>query len=756
MSNIFYSEVDPNLQAELNARGQAGGQRKTADLNWMLGKVANAEVRAYEGNSIEKPVDSPYAVLGGQSVLESRFQPNTYLSNQTYEVTNISYDTNGRAYLRSDSFNDSSHRVAPYITDVSVAIGDHSMGLLNKATIKIEIPNPQRDLDGIEDVWLRPGRYVQIKIAYPESAVITKLHLSSSSLPNEAALKAKYPTLFNDNKLQDQISRINEYSFIGLITSFTFNYTDAGFVEASLSLTGTSNSYTDVSMFIPTEPEDKNEAKITPKPEKPVTAYDIGIVTAQSATTASTLEHSADKGVPNFYELFNKSYESQRTNYIKITNNNSGLIAWDTKTTNTDQFILFGDLYNQTKKELEVELNVKNQLTASGSASIANTADDIFPNSTYSRYITLAALIDFINITIIKPKFENDTNALIMCDDIQCSSTYYDNVVSSNPMDVLFVSKTLTEDNAGSHYGDLKFFEGVKKPSEKWQGYVQSTANSKVIKPSRIFINEQVVKRVYDMLNISSKGRFLLKEFIKNILSSINTASGGTIELNLVTSPDPQFANKLSIVDSKYLKPIDLSAVETAKVPYSVPMFANHPAGSIVSDFKFDASLPESAKNLSYVLNQGTEISDDDIAPHMNFMYNSKNVDDLNKLIDDYKNRHTAAVKNLAETRAKIGFLPRVKEMQSAYAGAIKTYLKFPTPDINKSKQMTAPIFPFSVQFTIDGVNGLRYGDILTFDALPTKYKVNTVFSIIGITHTISSDGQWTTEVRCIMRPAID
>jgi hypothetical protein len=296
----------------------------------------------------------------------------------------------------------------------------------------------------------------------------------------------------------------------------------------------------------------------------------------------------------------------------------------------------------------------------------------------------------------------------------------------------------------------------VKKPDEKWQGYVQSTANSKVIKPSRIFINEQVVKRVYDMLNISSKGRFLLKEFIKNILSSINTASGGTIELNLVTSPDPQFANKLSIVDSKYLKPIDPSAVEPAKVPYSVPMFANHPSGSIVSDFKFDASLPESAKNLSYVLNQGTEISDDDIAPHMNFMYNSKNADDLNKLIDDYKNRHTAAAKNLAETRAKIGFLPRVKEMQSAYAGAIKTYLKFPTPDINKSKQMTAPIFPFSVQFTIDGVNGLRYGDILTFDALPTKYKVNTVFSIIGITHTISSDGQWTTEVRCIMRPAID
>jgi hypothetical protein len=756
MSNIFYSEVDANLQAELNARGNAGGQRKTADLNWMLGKIANAEILAYEGNSIETLVDSPYAVLGGRTVLESRFQPATYLSNQTYEVTNISYDTNGRAYLRSDSLNDTSHRVAPYITDVTVTIGDHSMGLLNKATIKIEIPNPQRDLDGIEDIWLRPGRYVQIKIAHPESAVITKGRLTSKTLPNEAAMKAKYPTLFNDGKLQEQISRINEYSFIGLITSFKFNYTEAGFVEASLSLTGTSNSYTDVSMFMPTETVDKNEAKIKPKPIKPATAYDVGIVTAQSAITASTLEHSADQGVPNFYESFNNQYESLRTKHVELTNNKSGLIAWNDNSTNTDQFILFGDLYNQTKKELEVELNVKNQLTASGSTSIANTADDIFPNSTYSRYITLAALTDFINTTIIQPKFKNDPNALIMCDDIQCSSNYYDNVVSSNPIDVLFVSKTLTEDNAGSQYGDLKFFEGITKPHEKWQGYVHTTANTTVIKPSRIFINEQVVKRVYDMLNISSKGRFLLKEFIKSILTTINTASGGTIELNLVTSPDPQFANKLSIVDVKYLKPIDIATAEKVKVPYSVPMFANHPYGSIVSDFKFDASLPESAKNLSYVLNQGTEISDDDIAPHMNFMYNSKNVDALNKLIGDYKNRHAAAAKNLAETRSKLGFLPRVKEMQSAYAGAIKAYLKYPAADINKSKQMTAPIFPFTVQFTIDGVNGLRYGDILTFDALPTKYKVNTVFSIIGITHTITSDGQWTTEVRCIMRPAID
>jgi hypothetical protein len=751
MSNIFYSEVDKNLQQELNRRGQAGGSRTTADLNWMLGKTANAEIRAYEGNSIEKPVDSEYGILGGQTVLDSRFQPITYLADQSYTTTGIAFNDMGRAEVRSNNFVDSSRRVAPYITDVSVAIGDHSMGLLNKATIKLEIPNPQRDLDGIEDIWFRPGRYVQIKIAHPESAVITGLHLDPGTLPNEEELKKKYPDIKWDT-LSNQVSSMNEYSFLGLITSFTFSYNDAGFVEASLSLTGTSNSYTDVSMYIPKPPpDDKNKAKVTPVPEKPTTAYDIGIVTATSATTASQKENSAEIGVPNFYEQFAAAINEKRDRYIKLTTNQNALIPWTDTVKNTDQFIIFGDAWKQTTTELQVESKMKEILKASGSST--DGVDDYFPEATYSRYITLGAVIDFINTTIIKSKFKQDSNASIIFSDVSDASNYYNNVVSCNPLDVLFISKTTTQENGGNQYGTLKFFENVKiDPS--WPGYTDNLNDTTVIRPSRIFINEQAVKRIYTSLDKSSKGKFLLKEFIKDILLTVNAASGQTIGLNLITHPTNQ--NQLLITDTKYLRAVDKTKIEPKKEPYSVPMFANHPNGSIVSDFKFDASLPESAKNLSYVLNQGTDISEDDIAPHMNFMYNAKNADAVNKLMDKYTEQHKTAVINLANTRAKVGLTPSIPEITSAYAAAIKTFLKFPTPDINKSKQMTAPIFPFTVEFTIDGVNGLRYGDILTFDALPTKYKVNTVFSIIGITQSIGSDGIWTTAVRCIMRPRLD
>ena len=106
-------------------------------------------------------------------------------------------------------------------------------------------------------------------------------------------------------------------------------------------------------------------------------------------------------------------------------------------------------------------------------------------------------------------------------------------------------------------------------------------------------------------------------------------------------------------------------------------------------------------------------------------------------------------------TRVALGLAPMIPENSQAMYKVLTTYVKYPTDDITKSQQITAPIFPFDAEFTIDGISGFRYGDVLQFEALPTKYRANTVFSIIGITHTVGSDGSWTTLVRCIMRPSL-
>ena len=48
--DIFYTEVDSNLKKELNARGRSGFNRSAKSLNFMLDKVANVQLAAYDGS----------------------------------------------------------------------------------------------------------------------------------------------------------------------------------------------------------------------------------------------------------------------------------------------------------------------------------------------------------------------------------------------------------------------------------------------------------------------------------------------------------------------------------------------------------------------------------------------------------------------------------------------------------------------------------------------------------------------------------
>ena len=176
--NIFYDNVDANLQEELNARGRAGFyDRSTKSLDFMLGKIANVEIIAYTTGSADpnKKVGGPHGVLGGRTVTQGRYLPDGpdgFLNDRkTYVETSVDFyktaqDTPsredeqrgtspvpGRAFNKQTQYADSSRRIGPYISNVDISVGDHSMGLLNKATVQIVIPNPQRDLDGMEELF---------------------------------------------------------------------------------------------------------------------------------------------------------------------------------------------------------------------------------------------------------------------------------------------------------------------------------------------------------------------------------------------------------------------------------------------------------------------------------------------------------------------------------------------------------------------------------------------------------------------------
>ena len=287
-----------------------------------------------------------------------------------------------------------------------------------------------------------------------------------------------------------------------------------------------------------------------------------------------------------------------------------------------------------------------------------------------------------------------------------------------------------------------------KKIYQDWPGVYQTagTDSSSKIFPTRIFINLASIDAIIDGLS-ANKSSFKIGKFLESISQLVKNATAGAIKLVLTELKEDN--TKIVFADAGY---IDRETV----IPYNVPMFANYPVGTIVHDFQFSAKLPTSVKNLSYVLNQGTDISEEKIAPYMNFMFNADDADGLNNIIADYKLKHMLAIQKLKLAAEKYGLSPQDSETESDLKTALLEYLKYPGSDIRQSQQLTAPIFPFDASFTIDGINGLRYGDVLSFAALPKKYTTNTVFSIIGLNHTVGTDGMWTTKVKCIMRPNID
>jgi hypothetical protein len=87
---------------------------------------------------------------------------------------------------------------------------------------------------------------------------------------------------------------------------------------------------------------------------------------------------------------------------------------------------------------------------------------------------------------------------------------------------------------------------------------------------------------------------------------------------------------------------------------------------------------------------------------------------------------------------------------------SLKEWVTYQNESFKENYQVKNPVIPFEVEFTLDGINGFKWGDVLTFDALPSRYKRNCVFSIISITHNVTDTGEWKTNIKCITRAQIN
>jgi hypothetical protein len=200
------------------------------------------------------------------------------------------------------------------------------MGLLNTATVTIEVPNVSRDIDLIEEIYMRPGRKVKVDIEYPLNSVITGLTLSKDVLPTEEKLKSLYGTKIDiDAKLQE-ISKMNRVSFEGLITSFDLSYNSDYSATVTLTMRGTSNVLADVTAL--TDPDTVKENSDGTATVNPITNPD---------EYANSVLIPTGSGIKSFYDLLFSEAETLAKGKSRLTSDVTVL------TGEQDDWILFGD-----------------------------------------------------------------------------------------------------------------------------------------------------------------------------------------------------------------------------------------------------------------------------------------------------------------------------------------------------------------------------------------------------------------------------
>ena len=689
MSDIFYTQVDANLQAELMARAAAGkGNRRTKDINYMVSKIANVAITPYEvdyitgSNSnnqqlISKKTAIPSAILGGAKVRQDEYLPSGprgFVTDRQFTVT----DENGVV----DSRTNTSKRIPPYLTGLEVSIGDDSMGLMQTAVANVTIPNPGRDLDYFESVYLRPGRNVKVYIEHPNTALLTNEEnaglLTPGSIPSTEKLKKLYRQITPEQ--EQEYKKMNAFVFDGVIISFTLDYQTDASVAASFTMRGTTQVYTDLSMAM------SDAAK------------------KDDTNTQSTI-------MTTFHEKIEEEIEKKRKEQGDAT---SGIYTEE----QTDVSYIWGE-------------------SSCGEES--------------RKYITLKALINFMNEFIISKATPVVPNVEIVFDREINTCKYYENLVSANPTEIFFPG----QDNYGSKtwFGELdkpKFYDADKENPKSYC--------------TLIYISTKTIEEI--VTSLSKQETYSVGDFLKQVSEKVYYASGGAYDLKLITHPENQ--NALLYYDSNNVK-----SFSNVPKPFNVPMFANHPAGTVVKDFSFNGKLPSDASNLAYVLNQDPDqISESEIAPFLSYMYSATQTtrdangndtvsnitpkDTLDKINTKYKENHEKYVKELTEAIEAFGKNMDEDKNQTALHTSLQKYIQYPKSSLEDTNNLKAPVIPFDASFTIEGINGFRYGDVLEFSGLPKRYTQNTVFCIIGINHSVSSTGEWNTSIQCIMRPRID
>ena len=713
MSDIFYSQVNRKLANELELRGQAGKTgRSTKQLNYMLGKIANVELTAYEGK-FDPSIDENETLytLGGQVTKSKSFLPSG----------------------KSGYLNRSSKRPEPVITGVTVNIADNAQFQINTSTVTILIQDPI-DLDIIERIFFKPGRIVKLTVQHPESAILSEDD-PETGLAGNALSKSELVTstriLQNEfpPEIVDEFLKMDRLLFTGLVSSFNIKYNEDVSITATLNLRATAGTYPDAEFFI--------------------TNPDIELLTRDETVDK---EIGSSEPSSNFHEFIQQKVNTE----LKDSNDGS---------TNPIEIPIPKTI---TINEEDIPLNDRSILYGSLKPKKKDNTNAVKSKKPEDTFITLGLLIDYLDDYIGTTIKNNSTTIgnqdLLFCNDQLCFSNYYEHLVSADPTRVLLwpgtnnfntnVYKQFPESRSGiTAYNQISpktpgFFENREFQKFDTAGEEIGMTEPKTYgHPSRIYINLKVIKEIVETLTTESTAEkpTTIKQFLNKIKEEIGQQTSYAIRMALIQHPD--IPDALLYYDTNYL-----GKNKQAIPEFTIPVFSGKGSGTVVREFKLGFDLPDAYKT-TLIGFAGTQPSATALTAFNPYIFSdSEEAKIIRK--DEFEKNYVdslKAIKNAREAYGNDQSESNITSLQKAISG----HIAYPDVSIESACNINAPIWPMNLEFTIDGINGFIYGDVLFFRGLPSRYNQQFVFCISKIKHTISDSGEWTTSITCFARSRI-
>lgn len=385
-----------------------------------------------------------------------------------------------------------------------------------------------------------------------------------------------------------------------------------------------------------------------------------------------------------------------------------------------------------------------------------------------ATYICLSDIVHFFNTILTNEYFPKDLETFEI--QVENSPTLYDpNIVSSDPLKMMFSDNSSTSYNTGmstygesnrkilSHdHGDIKSFyheHELNTWSDVIKNHKYGVPNSSKIRGNlgHIWISTTFIEEIFVRYKLDTgvDPRFKnIFSFFEEIFKLIAKCTGGAIrpsfvQQNLYDSQIKAQGNKsgiksiIWIVDTNYMESQEVGTKN--KYVFEV----NNVGSTLLRDINVRLKLPSTMQSTAYTfgragLNDSIQTLDDIGCYDKNgnlINPTENNQDNYNKSYNSLQ--RLLICKGLAERSC--GDPTVIESLQAALFSYVGSPAKssFDNSAINQS-WIFSRMYPAELSFEIDGMSGLKYGNMIKVkDILPARYFNKIYFTITKIEHTV-------------------